>query len=108
MAMRSRVAFNLVVLAGAFKISSGRLARNLRVAKPKRNSVSDRAMGTVFRAILGFAVASAIIAPHDFAVYFGTPRLAAVKAELAAAHPGAKLQLMIENGLKRLPAGKAD
>ncbi|MGC9954813.1 MAG: hypothetical protein ABSD21_11110 [Rhizomicrobium sp.] len=65
-------------------------------------------MGTLFRAIFAFAIAYAIYAPHSFAAYFKTPRMAAVKAELTAAHPGAKLQLMIENGLKRLPAGESD
>ena len=65
-------------------------------------------MGTLLRAIFAFAVAYSVYAPHDFAAYFETPRVAVVKADLAAAQPGAKLQLMIENGLKRLPAEKAD
>jgi hypothetical protein len=64
-------------------------------------------MGILLRAIFAFAVAYAIYAPHDFAAHFETPRMVAVKADLAAAQPGAKLQLMIENGLKRLPEEKA-
>jgi hypothetical protein len=108
MAMRSGVAVNLVAPAEAFKFPADRLARNLRAARPKRNSVSDRAMGTVFRTILGFTVAFAIIAPHSFATYFETQRLAVVKAELAAAHPGAKLQRMIESEWNTLPARNGD
>lgn len=65
-------------------------------------------MGTLIRAVFAFAVAYAVCAPHDFAAHFETPRIAAVKAEIAAAQPRAKLQLMIEDGLKRLPSGKAD
>jgi len=65
-------------------------------------------MGTLIRAVFAFAVAYAVYAPHDFAAYFETPRMAAVKVDLAAAQPGAKLQLMIEDGLKRLPLRKAD
>jgi hypothetical protein len=65
-------------------------------------------MGTLIRAAFAFAVAYAFYAPHDFAAYFETPRMAAVKADLAAAQPRAKLQFMIENGLKHLPEGKAD
>jgi hypothetical protein len=65
-------------------------------------------MGTLIRAVFAFAVAFAIYAPHDFAAYFETQRIAAVKADLADAHPRAKLQLMIESGFKSLPSGKAD
>ena len=65
-------------------------------------------MGTLLRAAFAFAVAYSVYAPHDFAAHFETPRLAAVKTDLAAAQPGAKLRLMIEDGLKRLPKGKAD
>ena len=65
-------------------------------------------MGTLLRAAFAFAVAYAIYAPRDFAAHFKTPHLAEVKADLAAAQPGAKLQIVIENGLKRLPEGKAD
>lgn len=65
-------------------------------------------MSTLLRAVFAFAVAYAIYAPHSFATYLGTPRMAVVKADLAAAQPGAKLQLMIEGGLKRLPSGKVD
>ena len=65
-------------------------------------------MGTLLRAAFAFAVAYAVYAPHDFAAHFETPRIAAVKADLAAAQPGTKLTLMIEDGLKRLPKGKAD
>ncbi len=65
-------------------------------------------MGILVRAVFAFAVAYAIYAPHDFAAHFETPRMAAVKAELAAAQPRAKLQLMIEDGLKRLPLRKAE
>ena len=65
-------------------------------------------MGTLLRAVFAFAVAYAVYAPRDFAAHFETPRIAAVKADLAAAQPRAKLQLMIENGLKSLPQGKAD
>ena len=65
-------------------------------------------MGTLLRAAFAFAVAYAVYAPHSFAAYFETTPLAAVKADLAAAQPGVKLQLMIENGLKRLPERKAD
>ncbi|MGA7675802.1 MAG: hypothetical protein WCA78_12260 [Rhizomicrobium sp.] len=65
-------------------------------------------MGTLLRAVFAFAIAFAITAPQRFAATFDTPRMAAVKAELAATHPGAKLQLMIEDGLKRLPVRKAD
>ncbi|HEY0281098.1 MAG TPA: hypothetical protein VGC27_00545 [Rhizomicrobium sp.] len=60
-------------------------------------------MGTVLRAVFAFAVAYAVYAPHEFAAHFETPRFAAVKADLAAAQPGVKLQRMIEDGLKRLP-----
>jgi len=56
-------------------------------------------MGTLLRAVFAFAVAFALADPHGFASAFGTPRLAEVKAELAAAHPGAKLQRMLETGL---------
>jgi len=65
-------------------------------------------MGTVLRAVMGFAIAFALYAPREFRGYFETPRLAQVKAELAATHPAADLQLMIEGGLKQLPARKAD
>jgi hypothetical protein len=65
-------------------------------------------MGTLIRAVFAFAVAYAIYAPHDVAAYFETPRMVAVKAELAAAQPGAKLRLMVEDGLKGLPAEKAE
>ncbi len=65
-------------------------------------------MGTLIRAVFAFAIAYAVSAPHDFAAHFDTPRVAAVKADLAAAQPGAKLQLMFENGLERLSEGKAD
>ena len=65
-------------------------------------------MATLLRAIFAFAVAYYVYAPDNFAAYFETPSMAAVKADLAAAQPGAKLQLMIQNGLKRLPEGKAD
>ena len=65
-------------------------------------------MGTLLRAVFAFAVAYAVYAPRDFAATFETQRITVVKADLAAAQPGAKLQLMIENGLKRLPEGKAD
>jgi hypothetical protein len=65
-------------------------------------------MGTLLRAVFAFAVAYALYAPHSFADHFETPRLAAVKADLAAAQPGAKLQLMIEDGLKRLPPKEAE
>jgi hypothetical protein len=65
-------------------------------------------MGTLLRAAFAFAVAYAVYAPNDFAAHFETPRMAAVKADLAAAQPGVKLQLIIEDGLKRLPEGKAD
>ena len=61
-------------------------------------------MGTLLRAVFAFAVAYAVYAPHSCATYFETPRMAAVKAELAAAHPDAKLQLMVEGGLKSLSA----
>jgi hypothetical protein len=61
-------------------------------------------MGTLLRAVFAFAVAYAIYAPQDFAAHFDTPRVAVVKADLAAVQPRAKLQLMIEDGLKRLPA----
>ena len=59
-------------------------------------------MGTVLRAVFAFAVAFAIADPHGFASIFETPRLAAVKTELAATHPGASVQLMLESGLKDL------
>ena len=65
-------------------------------------------MGILFRAVFSFAVAYAIYAPHGFAAHFDTPRMAAVKAELAATHPGADLRLMVENGLKRLQAKEAE
>ena len=65
-------------------------------------------MGTLLRAVFAFVVAYALYAPHDFAAHFETPRLAAVKADLAAAQPGAKLQLVIADKLKRLGAEKAD
>ena len=65
-------------------------------------------MGTLLRAAFAFTIAFAIASPHRFATTFGTERLAAVKADLAAAHPGAKLQFMIEDGLKRLPPGKPE
>ena len=65
-------------------------------------------MGTLLRAVFAFAVAYAVYAPHDFAAHFETPRVAAVKADLAAAQPGAKLRLMIEDGLKQLPSRKVD
>ena len=65
-------------------------------------------MGILLRAVFAFAVAYAVYAPHSFADHFETPRIATVKADLAAAQPGAKLRLMIEDGLKRLPEGKAD
>jgi hypothetical protein len=65
-------------------------------------------MGTLIRAVFAFAVAYSVYAPHDFAAHFDTARLAVVKADLAAAQPGTKLQLMIEDGLKRLPVRKVD
>jgi hypothetical protein len=65
-------------------------------------------MGTLIRAVFAFAVAYAVYAPHSFATYFETTPLAAVKADLAAAQPRAKLQLMIESGLESLPERKAD
>jgi hypothetical protein len=63
-------------------------------------------MGTVLRAVFAFAVAFSLADPRGFASVFETPRLAAVKAELAAAHPGASVQLMLENGLKTLKHGR--
>jgi hypothetical protein len=65
-------------------------------------------MGTLLRAVFAFAVAYSVYAPHDFAAHFETPRVAAVKADLAAAQPGAKLRLLIEDELKRLPSRKVD
>ena len=59
-------------------------------------------MGTVLRAVFAFIVAFWLADPHGFASTFGTPRLAQVKAELAAAQPGARLELMLESGLKNL------
>ena len=41
-------------------------------------------MGTLIRAAFGFAIAYAVYAPHGFAAHFDTPRMSAVKAELAA------------------------
>jgi len=65
-------------------------------------------MGLLFRAVFSFAVAYAIYAPHSFAAHFDTPRMVAVKAELAATHPGADLRAIIKDGLKRLPAREAE
>jgi len=65
-------------------------------------------MGLLFRAVFSFAIAYAIYAPHSFAAHFDTPRMVAVKAELAATHPGADLRLMIEDGLRHIPAKKSD
>ena len=65
-------------------------------------------MGTLLRAVFAFAVAYAVYAPRDFAACFETQRIAVVEADLAAAQPGAKLQLMIKDGLKHLPVRKAD
>jgi hypothetical protein len=65
-------------------------------------------MGILLRAAIAFVVAYAVYAPHDFAAHFETPRMAAVKADLAAAQPGAKLQLMIVDELKRLQLQKAE
>jgi len=59
-------------------------------------------MGTFLRAVFAFAVAFAVADPQGFASAFGTPRLAAVKAELAAARPGARLQRMFDSGLNDL------
>jgi hypothetical protein len=60
-------------------------------------------MGTLLRAVFGIAIALAVYAPDRFMSVFDTPRLAAVKADLAATHPGADLWRMIGNELKRLP-----
>ena len=60
-------------------------------------------MGTLLRAVFAFAVTIAVADPQGFASAFGTPRLQAVKAELAATHPGTRLQFMLESGLKDLP-----
>ena len=65
-------------------------------------------MGTLLRAVIGFAIALAVYFPHAFATYLGTTRLAAVKAELAATHPKADLQAVIRDELKRLAADHAD
>jgi hypothetical protein len=65
-------------------------------------------MGTLFRAIIGIAIGYALYAPHSFAAHFDTPRLVAVKAELAATHPGADLRHIVENGLKQLSTAGAD
>ncbi|MBU6299482.1 MAG: hypothetical protein KGJ79_07435 [Alphaproteobacteria bacterium] len=61
-------------------------------------------MGLLLRAAFAFAIAFAVLSPDSFAAYFGTPRLAAVKAELAVARPAHKLRTMIAAGLKHRPA----
>ena len=65
-------------------------------------------MGTLLRAVFGFAIALAVYSPHAFATYLGTTRLTAVKAELAATHPKADLQAMIRDELKGVTADHAD
>ena len=49
-------------------------------------------MSILLRAALGFTIAFAVYSPHGFAAYFGTPAMAQVKAELAAARPADKLR----------------
>jgi hypothetical protein len=48
-------------------------------------------MGKLFKAAFAFFVAYAVLNPAQVAAHFDTPRFHAVKAELAAEQPSAKL-----------------
>ncbi len=65
-------------------------------------------MGLLLRAAFAFMIAFAVLSPDSFAAYFGTPRLAALKAELAAAHPAGKLRVMLAASLEHPPAKAAE
>lgn len=54
-------------------------------------------MGMLLRAAFAFFVAYSVYAPDKVAAHFDTPRFHAVKAELRAERPVAKLGAAIEN-----------
>ena len=58
-------------------------------------------MGAVFRAALGFAIAFALYAPNTFLSYVPVKALTRVDAEIAAAHPEAKLAAQIQDLRRR-------
>ena len=65
-------------------------------------------MGLLLRAAFAFTIAFAVLSPDSFAAYFGTPRLAAVKMELASARPAGKLRAMLAASLEHPPAKLAE
>jgi hypothetical protein len=56
-------------------------------------------MGFLLRTAFALFVTLLVVAPDKVAAHFDTPRLHAVKAELAAEQPPAKLRIAIEKWL---------
>lgn len=59
-------------------------------------------MGMVIRAVIGFAIASAVLDPGAFMHHFDTARLAVLKAELGTQHPAERLKTLLKEPLPRL------
>jgi hypothetical protein len=89
----------VVACRDAFKARVNRLAQVLHVQGRKRGFVPDRIMGFLLRTAFALVVTLLVVAPDKVAAHFDTPRFHAVKAELAAEQPAAKLRIAMAKWL---------
>jgi hypothetical protein len=85
----------VVTRPDAIKVRVNRLAQVLHVQGSKRGFVPDRTMGFLLRTAFALFVTLLVVAPDKVAACFDTPRFQAVKIELAAEQPVAKLRMAI-------------
>jgi hypothetical protein len=57
-------------------------------------------MGTLFKAVIGFAIAFYVCSPTGFAAHFDTPAVSALRSQIEAAHPHERLLAQFQ-ALKR-------